>query len=395
MATFVLDIPTVYVLTGFSSLAGASILIWLRGDHRDSEPAMSVFAAAILTLGIGFVCFALRGETIGRIAPILGYAAFGIAAMLVWVGTRYLLGIAVPIAAAGGATAVYLVTIPMLHEASAQHALARIVTSSVFMVAVLGVAAYDAHASRWARSLRSVRLMRMLLILFAAIVGVRALMFALQAIPLRPDGTAPSGWLRMTFAVVFGSMPFAITVAVLSISNSQLGIRLRQMATTDELTGLVSRRSLHQAGERLLARGGDGGCIALMMIDLDNFKSVNDRHGHGVGDDVLRHVATVLRQTLRPDSLIVRYGGDEFCAMVAVPGEAAAFVVAERLRAAMEAAPFALGEKRIAITMSVGVTVHGNGSTLRQLLDEADRRAYRAKSQGRNRVVAEDPVSAG
>ncbi len=394
MASFVLDIPTIYVLTGFSSLAGASILIWLRGDHRGNEPAMSVFAAAILTLGVGFVCFALRGDPLGRIAPIVGYATFGVAAMLVRVGTRHLLGLAVPILAAGGVTALYLAVIATLHDASAQHALARIVTSSVFMIAVLGMTAHDAHKSQWARNLRSVRLMRLLLILFAAIIGVRMLVFALQAIPLRPDGTSPSGWLRTIFAVAFGSMPFAITVAVLSISNSQLAIRLRQMATTDELTGLVSRRSLHQAGERLLARSGEAGCIALMMIDLDNFKSVNDRHGHGVGDDVLRHVAAVLRQSLRPDSLIVRYGGDEFCAMVAVPGEAAAFVVAERLRAAMEAAPYALGEKRIAITMSVGVTVHGKGTTLRQLLDEADRRAYRAKSQGRNRVVAEDPVSA-
>lgn len=394
MATFALDISTVYVLTGFSSLAGASILIWLRGDHRGNEPAMSVFAAAILTLGIGFVCFALRGEPLGRVAPILGYAAFGAAATLVWTGTRYLLGLSVPIAAAGGATALYFAVIATLHDASAQHALARILTSGIFMIMALGLAAYDAHTSPWTRSLRSVRLMRTLFILFAAIIGVRMLMFAFQAIPLLPDGTSPSGWLRMSFAVVFGSMPFAITVAVLSISNSQLSIRLRQMATTDELTGLVSRRSLHQAGERLLARSG-GGCIALMMIDLDNFKSVNDRHGHGVGDDVLRHVAAVLRQSLRPDSLIVRYGGDEFCAMVAVPGEAAAFVVAERLRAAMEAAPYPLGDKRIAITVSVGVTVHGQGSTLRELLDEADRRAYRAKSQGRNRVVAEDPIPAG
>ena len=104
------------------------------------------------------------------------------------------------------------------------------------------------------------------------------------------------------------------------------------------------------------------------MIDIDRFKPINDRHGHGVGDQVLRHVAGVLRQSLRPDSLIVRYGGDEFCALVS---------------------------QRIPVTLSIGVTVHRPGKTLGQLLDEADRRAYRAKADGRNRVIADDLPVAG
>jgi diguanylate cyclase (GGDEF)-like protein len=80
---------------------------------------------------------------------------------------------------------------------------------------------------------------------------------------------------------------------------------------------------------------------------------------------------------------------------VPVPGEAAAFVVAERLRATMEASPHRVDSERIAVTLSIGVTVHRHGKTLRQLLDEADRRAYRAKADGRNRVVADDvPITA-
>src|SRR5690606_12512428 len=175
----------------------------------------------------------------------------------------------------------------------------------------------------------------------------------------------------------------------------QLSVRLRRMATTDDLTGLVARRSLQESADRLLGKPAGDGCIALLMIDVDNFKVINDRYGHGIGDHVLRHVAGVLRQSLRPDSLIVRYGGDEFCALVPVPGEATAFVVAERLRATMEASPYRLDGQRIPVTLSIGVTVHRHGKTLRQLLDEADRRAYRAKADGRNRVVAEDLPVAG
>jgi diguanylate cyclase (GGDEF)-like protein len=183
-----------------------------------------------------------------------------------------------------------------------------------------------------------------------------------------------------------------MTVVVLSIANSQLSSELHRMATTDDLTGLVARRSLHDSARRLVEQTAGGGCVAVLMIDLDDFKSVNDRHGHALGDEVLRHIAQVLRKVLREESLIVRYGGDEFCALVPVAGEAAAFVVAERLRVAVEASPYRFGREAVPVTLSIGVTVHRNGATLRQLFDEADRRAYRAKAGGRNRVVGDDPL---
>lgn len=394
---FLPDIPTVYMLTGFSSLVGAVILIWLRRDHRESSPALTLFAAGILALGVGFLSFAVREGLAGWLAPLLGYAAFGVSAVLIWLGSRQLHGLdglqgrAV---VAGIGLAAYVAALVVLREPTAGRAIARLALNSVFVIAFMGLAAWEAHRSRWLAALRSVRLIRALLVLFCAIVAVRLVAFLVHGIPLHSDGSAPPGVLRALFAVVFGSMPFAITVSVLSIANSQLSARLHRMATTDDLTGLVSRRSLQESADRLLGRASQGGCIALLMIDVDNFKTINDRHGHAIGDLVLRHVAGVLRQTLRPDSLIVRYGGDEFCALVPVPSEAAAFVVAERLRATMEASPYRLESERIPVTLSIGVTVHDHGKTLRQLLDEADRRAYRAKADGRNRVVADDvPVA--
>ncbi|MFO1301199.1 MAG: GGDEF domain-containing protein [Burkholderiaceae bacterium] len=391
------DIPTVYMLTGFSSLVGAGILIWLRRDHRESSPALTLFAAGILALGVGFLSFAAREVVDGWLAPLVGYGGFGVSAALIWLGSRQLYGqpgLQGPIVA-GVAIAGYVAALFAIREPTAAKAIARITLNGVFVIAFMGLAAWEAHRSRWLAPLRSVRLIRALLVLFCAIVAVRMLAFLVQGIPLHADGSAPPGALRAFFAVVFGSMPFAITVSVLGISNSQLSTRLHQMATTDDLTGLVSRRSLQESANRLLEQAPDSGCIALLMIDVDNFKTINDRHGHTIGDHVLRHVANVLRQSLRPDSLIVRYGGDEFCALVPVPGEAAAFVVAERLRATMEASPYRLDSQRIPVTLSIGVSVHRHGKTLRQLLDEADRRAYRAKADGRNRVVADDlPLAA-
>ena len=194
------------------------------------------------------------------------------------------------------------------------------------------------------------------------------------------DGSAPPSLLLVLPAVVFGSLPFAITVSVLSVANSQLSARLKKLATTDDLTGLVSRRSLQESADRLLGAARGTACIALLMIDIDRFKPINDRHGHGVGDQVLRHVASVLRQSLRPDSLIVRYGGDEFC--IILPNcreELAAEIYISRLSTE-------LGRVLPGLQLSVGVVQTGPAEFAEPeaLIREADRRMYAAKHMLKN-----------
>src|SRR5690606_22679829 len=141
------------------------------------------------------------------------------------------------------------------------------------------------------------------LLLVARIVALLATGAATTADPEHP-GIAV-GWFNLVFAMV----PFAITIAALAVSNARLTAELARLAGTDDLTGLVSRRLLFERGEAMLARLPADGCLAVLMIDLDDFKRVNDAHGHAVGDEVLRHVARLLRESLREDSLIVRYGG--------------------------------------------------------------------------------------
>src|SRR5690606_2609832 len=121
--------------------------------------------------------------------------------------------------------AVYVATLFALREPTAEKAIARITLNSAFVIVFMGLAAYEAHRSRWAKALRSVRLIRSLLLVFCAIVLVRAVTFLANGIPLHADGSAPPGALRAFFAAVFGSLPFAITVSVLSIANSQLSTR--------------------------------------------------------------------------------------------------------------------------------------------------------------------------
>lgn len=392
MSSLVPDVPTVYLMTGISSVAGAAMLLALRGEHGRADRSMPVFAAAILAMGLGFTFFALRAGWTGTVSALLGYVAFAVSAPLVWHGTTLLFGRPRPIWPAVAAVLAYVGTMVVLREANAQQAIARIMLSSLFTLAFLALAAWEIHRSPLTRSLRSARLMRALLVVFCTVIALRMSLFVANGIVLNSDGTATPGLARALFAMTFCSIPFMLTVSVLCIANGQLGARLRKLVATDELTRLVSRRVLHEAGPRLLERTDE--CIALLMIDLDDFKRVNDLYGHGVGDEVLRHVAGLLRGALRSDSMIVRYGGDEFCALVPVPGESAAFGVAERLRATVEASPYRHGTTALPVTMSVGVSVHRHGRTLREMLEEADRRAYHAKSQGRNRVVADDLLAA-
>lgn len=166
--------------------------------------------------------------------------------------------------------------------------------------------------------------------------------------------------------------------------------QLADMSTHDGLTGLHNRRYFDErfpALVRLAARKQEP--LAVMMLDVDHFKQVNDRHGHLVGDDCLRQVAATLRQVMvRSTDLLARYGGEEFVVVLPGTGEAEAAVIAERIRLAVEATPIPNGGSPLHVTLSIGlavrVPVDGDGS---QLLANADAALYRAKESGRNRVV--------
>ncbi|SPC15248.1 GGDEF domain-containing protein [Cupriavidus taiwanensis] len=166
--------------------------------------------------------------------------------------------------------------------------------------------------------------------------------------------------------------------------RAALTAQLEQQARTDSLTGLLNRRAL----ELVSARYGAHESASLVLIDVDRFKQINDRHGHPAGDQVLRNIATQMRALVPAEGVLARFGGEEFALWLphGRPGEAAA--LAETLRAAIASRPVYLsGTTQLAVTASFGVAVgHGGAGNWQRLFGAADAAMYRAKAEGRNCV---------
>ena len=172
--------------------------------------------------------------------------------------------------------------------------------------------------------------------------------------------------------------------------NMQMSI---EMAVTDVLTGLHNRRYMetHLSGlvEQAASRGKP---LTVLVLDIDFFKAINDGHGHDAGDDVLREFATRVRKSIRGIDLACRYGGEEFVIVMPETDMAVAGMVAERLRRRIATEPFPLSQpgKSIEVTISIGIAGLGApADTAATILKRADQALYRAKRDGRNRVVAD------
>ena len=166
-------------------------------------------------------------------------------------------------------------------------------------------------------------------------------------------------------------------------------IELRQLATTDNLTGAMSRGAFHEVANCDLLRGRRTRReLSCLIFDVDYFKSINDRHGHAIGDLVLQSVVSVLKGVLRASDYIGRIGGEEFAIMLPETSRIEAFEIAERLRLMLQEAVVRVAQQEIRVTTSVGIaTSMRSEKSIGDLLQRADEALYAAKLAGRNRSV--------
>lgn len=192
-------------------------------------------------------------------------------------------------------------------------------------------------------------------------------------------------------------LTFVVTPSYLWMITRRLDQELIRQARQDPLTGIANRRVMWACGQRVLGEAQQKrSCAALLMIDVDHFKSVNDRFGHGLGDQVLVGIAGTLRGQIREQDVVARVGGEEFMVLLPQTGSEAAMVIADRLRAAVERIAFPLADgDRLQCTISIGLGLFDqNASNWDGLVLAADRALYLAKHLGRNRIELPPPVEA-
>jgi len=166
---------------------------------------------------------------------------------------------------------------------------------------------------------------------------------------------------------------------------------LSERVREDQLTGTLNRRGLEEAFTREAGRADrQSAVMSIALLDIDNFKSLNDSHGHKAGDEALQHIVGVIKEHLRPADALARFGGEEFVILLPDSDTTAAIEVMTRLQRELTKRFFLHNNERLLITFSCGVTQRLPGEELQSSVERADRALYQAKRAGKNRVVATD-----
>ncbi|MEO8756808.1 MAG: diguanylate cyclase [Devosia sp.] len=268
---------------------------------------------------------------------------------------------------------------------------ARIVVVSLINALLAGLAAWELWRDR--RETLASRLPTMLVFVsFAVIMLLRA---ALSGITPFPVGALPldAAWLGAFMWIVFGHTTFA-GVLFLAMTMERREAEQRNFAMSDPLTGLMNRRAFTDFASRMgRRRPGVRNATALLVLDLDHFKLVNDRFGHEVGDRMLKAFAEISESNVRPSDQLFRMGGEEFCFALPETSASEALVVAERIRTAFEACFIETPGGLATGTVSIGIAATQLVFEVDVLLAAADAAVYEAKARGRNRVVLAEPAT--
>jgi diguanylate cyclase (GGDEF)-like protein len=201
---------------------------------------------------------------------------------------------------------------------------------------------------------------------------------------------APSGFAGVEWLAVFAAT-VAATLAFLMLHKERAEAEVDRLSMMDPLTGAYNRVTFHEIAERELARAVRGAQpLSMVLFDIDNFRAINEKHGHVVGDQVLARFADLVRSALRQEDMLVRFGGEEFLVLLPeVPGPGAVIVAGRIRRRVAESAVVAAGhEFHLTVSLGVAARLDEGPESVETLLERAGSALALAKERGRNRVVA-------
>ena len=376
-----IDVPTLWAFLALADGSLAAVVgVGLASRRRGGGIAWSAgLAVRALALLLFVSNLQPRAATLATAAGLLALsmtlqatalATFDRRALPVWVHTAAIAAVAVPTALVASDPA------------------SALLFGGLVLGTLLAGDAVLAWGPRGSRSFARGVLAACFALGFLAFV-VRGVAAALSADPMQAF-VAPDSAQALTYLVA-GMSAIASSFAFLLLHQERAEAQALRLATLDPLTGAYNRRTFHEIAEREMSRARRAGQpLSIIMLDIDHFRALNEKHGHRTGDQVLQSLAEVLRKALRKEDMLVRYGGEEFLVLLPeVPGPGAV-IVAGRLRKAVAGEELQAGELRFPLTVSAGVAARldEGPESVDTLVARAEEALALAKRRGRNRVVA-------
>lgn len=372
-----IDLRTVTLLTGVMSGLMSLVLYSLKRNYPASIQGLREWSAALLVLFVSGLLFAGRGKLPDYVAISLANFLLWSGVYLTYVGSQRFFGVR-PRVGPWMALITGVLLVSAWFTFVEPSYLVRLRVSNMLMAYLFGVHAwlvFKQGSTTFARMLT---------------VGVLVVMAAIQLLRFMTSFHLPVGAdlldavpYQQLYITSYAFLILLLSIGMVLMASDRLRTELEHLANHDSLTNALTRRHMNEACQQELERcRRHGRSMALLMMDLDDFKAVNDTHGHQAGDRVLTNLVTKVNALLRQPDQLGRFGGEEFMVLLPETSLEEAISVAERIRAAC-----AVAGQEPSCTVSIGVTTNQKDrDTVDTLLARADAALYRAKTNGRNRV---------
>ena len=358
---------------------------------RFEREGLRLWGAAMAMLSIGWICVDARGSIPDIVSITFANTLFSASISLELAAVYEYRGLSYP---RWQCVVPVLVTMLVFSLLAPDDLRDHLLVSSLILgtqFLMLAIALYresDSHSGHaWQLLFAATLIMLPMLALRGLATHFGNIEFANVRSTYMPNPIQLATYICVMGTITLGSLGFIL------MTKERADREIQNLALTDPLTRLLNRRAFFNlAAQELAFSRRNGVPLALIMLDVDHFKHINDHHGHLVGDDVLIELSRLLTMRLRSQDILGRYGGEEFCILLPNTDDASAHIVAESLRTAVEFTVFAPACGGISVTVSLGLTAfepsgtNSDDTNLTHLIEGADTALYQAKREGRNRT---------
>lgn len=378
----ILDPRSVIVLAGIMGLMMALVVFFMRRSYPPSIRGLGEWALAPLVAFASTMLFAARDFFPDFITIVVANFVLFQACILYYAGSqKFMLG--------RSDTRGWTVLNGFLGLAMFWFSAIRPDFQARLLLVTLAVSAlFFMHALLYMRHQGLVFGQRLMTGLLLTQSLVAALRFVSAVMGMAGSTLMDGSWVQSLYISMYSFTVLLLSISVILMATDRVHTEFEYLASRDPLTGALNRRALLDACTAAFASGRRR--VALLMVDLDHFKAVNDRFGHLMGDAVLREAAGRMQRAIGDAGVLGRYGGEEFVVLLPGAGKADAMAVAERLKQAIDE-PFPADSPMAAvgsIAVSIGVAASEDGTRVDDVLAKADAALYRAKAMGRDQVMA-------